>query len=507
MARIKTTFLILFSSTLAIPSGDMLANAAKYDKGWIANGREVEVNPGSYDGVQDWSFPHSIVTAMKAAGLPFCGLYVGGPVFGRQFEPQYPAMTTATQMLAPDGTPLVYGPFGSTVYRWPNLWHDGVRQALIDNYLAFCDENDFDGVMFDSWSPAYHAQQIALAPTTGMFDLPGGSQEGPTHQTSAWQDIMGAWTLELKAALAATGRDLYINGLGYTVDAPSDPAWVFMGSSQTNTADYATGVLNELSTYAYVTVAYFTQTLDMVRRATAKGGEVFFSVSPEFLTLLSAIEFDWGPEIQRYFLVTYLLVQNDLTYYSYYRHGAYIGYAGPPTISITGGSGAGATASLTVAANGQIESLTLTAGGTGYVTTPTVSIVGGGGTRATAAATIGAGAVTAVTLTNAGSGYFTGAVYVPYVHWEDDWDLDFGEPTGIAYQTSPETYVWRQYTRGYAIVNPQSATVHLFDRPGSYRAWDADDGPIITVTNDPTTFYPVPPRTGVYLFHAQGVAA
>ncbi|MFK3973776.1 phage tail tube protein [Pseudomonas sp. NPDC087358] len=63
-----------------------------------------------------------------------------------------------------------------------------------------------------------------------------------------------------------------------------------------------------------------------------------------------------------------------------------------------------------------LESVNVTAGGTGYTTAPTVAITGGGGTGATAVATVSAGKVTGITITNPGTGYtgtptvaFTGA--------------------------------------------------------------------------------------------------
>lgn len=53
---------------------------------------------------------------------------------------------------------------------------------------------------------------------------------------------------------------------------------------------------------------------------------------------------------------------------------------------------------------GTIESIVVTAGGSGYSSAPTVTITGDG-TGATATATVTAGAVTAITVTNVGSGY------------------------------------------------------------------------------------------------------
>ena len=59
-----------------------------------------------------------------------------------------------------------------------------------------------------------------------------------------------------------------------------------------------------------------------------------------------------------------------------------------------------------------IDAFTITAGGTGYTSAPTVvitPILSSEGSGATATATVSGGAVTAITLTNAGNGYADGA--------------------------------------------------------------------------------------------------
>lgn len=57
-----------------------------------------------------------------------------------------------------------------------------------------------------------------------------------------------------------------------------------------------------------------------------------------------------------------------------------------------------------------IVSVAVSNGGTGYTSAPTVAITGTGGTGATATATVVNGVVTAVTITNPGSGYETASV-------------------------------------------------------------------------------------------------
>ena len=89
--------------------------------------------------------------------------------------------------------------------------------------------------------------------------------------------------------------------------------------------------------------------------------------------------------------------------------GPYPNYANSPlptSVSITGdGTGAAATATVD-ATTGAVTAVTITDGGSGY-TFATVAIIGGGGTGADATATVDTttGAVTAITVGNGGSGY------------------------------------------------------------------------------------------------------
>ena len=79
-------------------------------------------------------------------------------------------------------------------------------------------------------------------------------------------------------------------------------------------------------------------------------------------------------------------------------------------MALTGGTGTGATATVTVAPGTQIASLGTITGGSLYTTGvySGVSLTGGTGTGATANITVAGGKVTAVTLVNAGSGYKIG---------------------------------------------------------------------------------------------------
>ena len=75
----------------------------------------------------------------------------------------------------------------------------------------------------------------------------------------------------------------------------------------------------------------------------------------------------------------------------------------PPNIEITGGSGTGATATVTV--NGSITEIVVTDGGSGYTSSPLVSIVGGGGSGAAATAIVTKGVVSSILMNTNGTGY------------------------------------------------------------------------------------------------------
>lgn len=87
-----------------------------------------------------------------------------------------------------------------------------------------------------------------------------------------------------------------------------------------------------------------------------------------------------------------------------------------PTVSTSGGSGA--TFSITLEGQGRdskISSIAVTSGGSGYSSPPTITIGYASGNEygsgATATATVSGGAVTGVTVTDGGSGYYTEGQY------------------------------------------------------------------------------------------------
>ena len=83
-----------------------------------------------------------------------------------------------------------------------------------------------------------------------------------------------------------------------------------------------------------------------------------------------------------------------------------VGYTLPPAVSFSAASGSGATATAVIT-DGAVTAINVTGGGSGYPSSSLVEVSIARGSGATATASIAAGAVSAITLTRAGTGYTT----------------------------------------------------------------------------------------------------
>jgi hypothetical protein len=88
------------------------------------------------------------------------------------------------------------------------------------------------------------------------------------------------------------------------------------------------------------------------------------------------------------------------------------GYTSVPTVTISGGSGHGATAVATIETP-SVDAVNVITGGSQYATPPTVVFSGGGGTGAAASATIDPRSVTSLTLTS--GGHYVGTSPLPTI--------------------------------------------------------------------------------------------
>ena len=88
------------------------------------------------------------------------------------------------------------------------------------------------------------------------------------------------------------------------------------------------------------------------------------------------------------------------------------GYTSAPTVTLTGGGFSTAATATAVLTGDVVTSITVTTGGAGYTTPPTVTISGGAGTGATANALLTGTSLNAITLTSGGSGYTSPAIVI-----------------------------------------------------------------------------------------------
>lgn len=419
MTAPQTGYLLLFSKSLSYGATEY-GQAARYDRGWLApDGEETLVTPATHLPPQTWETVAARATAIHALNpSQQIGLYDGSAAFSRHYEAGYVFSEDADLFHDPAGTALTYNA-GNITYRFPNLAAAGVRAEMIAEYVAHCQAYGFDGgIMWDSWTPSQYSGYVTASSGDPHFDLDGGCLESPIHLQATWEKLLAVYSLEMQQAMEAAGMRLYLNGLGYS------SADTFLGTYQSNTANYGSGVLHEHVHRMYKSATLFDQGLTMTRLAVANGAEVLWYAAPDLFKNTnpdggggSTIAYTVDNDLRRFYWASYLLVQGPKTYYGFYPYGAGVAYT------------------------------------------------------------------------------FASAAYVDY---DDIYDLAYGIPTGRSYQTTPETLRWREYSRGFAVVNPTS-TEQAFRRPGSYRVWDPVSGSRITVAHNAP--YYVPAYTGLFLFH------
>ena len=422
---LRTAFHLFLSNRGAL--GDYSAaeysRLARYTEGWAANQTEVLTQSLPTGVPQDWTALTDYTDAIKALGTGIrIGIYAGSAVFARPYEPRYEQIADADLMVGSDGTTLVYVT-NDVRHRWPKLMVGEVRERLASYLVAFCDDNDLDGVLFDSWSPDYYALQVA----SGWFSYAGGTREGPYHTAAAWLETLGTWTLEAQAALEAAGHKLYINGLG--IDPLTPPTG--LGALQVNTANYATGVLHEGVHQAYKDATVAGYVISAVRTAAERGAEVHFWAQPNMFRAThpdgspdfsgSTVAYTLGDALQRFYLNTYLQAMHPtLTYYGYSDGYRYQTYTPDGTAS--------------------------------------------------------------------------------NVYYSDDWDHEYGTPTGHHVDGGTTRLWWRRFTRGVSVLNPTASEL-TFREPGAYRLNHPTAGQVVSIGPEAATWHRMDPYTGAFLFN------
>jgi hypothetical protein len=110
-------------------------------------------------------------------------------------------------------------------------------------------------------------------------------------------------------------------------------------------------------------------------------------------------------------------------------------YTAVPTVTLSGGSGSGATAKAFIPST--VDTITVTNGGSGYSSPPTVQIWGAG-SGATATAVLSGGSVSQIIVTNGGTGYSSGtSVGIQGGTWTATATANVGGPVSAIEITQP----------------------------------------------------------------------
>lgn len=284
------------------PSEEMIEKASRYDWGWLAASTDIQCPDGSLDYAG-----HAALAAEFRARNPHhrTGWYVGGIAWQRPMDPAYLHLTDADLLHAPapDGRPL-HGPVTGIATKLINLGSRAVQDRLIAFYLDFLEQHGWRGLLMDSFEPAFWAQTVATT-----YAMSAGCAEGPAHTVAWWQDALGSFGERLRWALAQRGHQTMVVGIApYTYDT-TNPYHAWMGKSNANVSDYASGVMFEHVHKSYGNPVYFAEALAAIKRVTDNRRNVFVSVSPRLAAETGDPPQKDCPTLRRFYTALYLLVQ------------------------------------------------------------------------------------------------------------------------------------------------------------------------------------------------------
>ncbi|HUA65817.1 MAG TPA: tail fiber domain-containing protein [Alphaproteobacteria bacterium] len=162
-----------------------------------------------------------------------------------------------------------------------------------------------------------------------------------------------------------------------------------------------------------------------------------------------------------------------------------------------------ATAAASRPVNGSITAINVTDGGSGYTAAPAVTISGGGGSGATAAASISGGAVTQITVTHGGSGYSSTptvtvappSAQILYTTWwsNDGTSVNGSEPSS-AVRVSVNQGLFTVILGNTALPNMTAIPASIFNTEPNLQLiiWFNDGTSGFAMLNPPQSLTPVP---------------
>jgi hypothetical protein len=406
-------------------------------------------DPANLLGPNDFSYVVGLAAQIKArSSSARVGYYAGGLASPDSHYPPYDWLSDEDLLHKTDGSPVIQEPAlspaepGSRRVRVINLSRAATRSKLIGNWISWLQSNGFDGILYDTWEPFYYAAQMT------QVWAPTGTLEGATSTSLWWAEQLKAYTSEMTAAFEAVGLEVWSNGLQGLTRAydPNDPTYQLVGQEQTNVALWNDGVLAEADHQIYLGEPYWSAYLAQAARLEAINGRVF------------------------YFHLTQTFWFSDPTFvFGAAFNPSLPDYGLPKTAAFTNAITEGWFHRFYLASYLLIER-------------PGYTLFG----------FHDEGSYQGYRMDGSEPYLFDGGA---------DWDGDLGAALG-AYTTDAVggvTIYYREFERGFAIVNPSTTSGGSFRVPGLYRAWDAEDGDTYIVSDDAPRVQ-IPPQTGLILY-------
>lgn len=334
MSRINVSTMLLFPQQRE-PLPDDIAQrlATRHAWVWLKADHSVLADPSLLLGPADFS-----VTALRARQLhainPACrvGLYSGGFV-PDSHHPHFAWLADADTLHLPDGRPIAISPSvapappGSRRYTVPNYGRPATRAKLIDCWAEFLAAHDLNGVFFDGFVPKHIAGWMRDELGLGSW---GGALEGPAHTSPWWAGALSRFTADLRLRLARDNRQVWANGLVNEPWSHDDLSEQITGRAYSGCVDYLDGMLSEHVHRAHASIPELDGMLaafDLVS-ARLKPAMAFFQ--PQLLLNTDPTDEAWqapgDPELHRFFLACYLLLQSPETLFGYHDREAYRGW-------------------------------------------------------------------------------------------------------------------------------------------------------------------------------------
>lgn len=290
------TFLIFNNET-------MTTNVRKYlgkqmDYLWLDQGSYLAGAPPSYDFSQYYNFIDSFNVEYPRVKI---GIHAGAIGSYGDFHPISTALSEIDYLHDNSNNLLHFEP--DTRMRYINVSSETVRSKIATGWNQIITAHPaISGLLFDSYYP--YDRQTPLI---------NGCREGACNTESFWESGITTLTSQIKQANST--KEMYFNGLYYdlsTINRKADLNNRFI--------DRTDGVLAEWPHEILLSPDVFEKYMQAISSDTALGKKVLFWVQPQiFNGDPKYVGYINNLELQRFFLASYLLIQNNPhTFFGYH---------------------------------------------------------------------------------------------------------------------------------------------------------------------------------------------